>query len=228
MRRLSRIRERPRARTRKIPQNFPHPLWGIAEAQAARGFPSLELLDDDGPAGRQRQPVGVRFKTRQSVEHPLLRTRRKADGNQLPAAERFEQAFGRLERSDLRADGKGRPLVGSPEKPLAVENDAVGVLRLGTYEIFARHGSKSYLDRRFYRFLHSRFPNRKIFSTDFAGKQPLRLQAAGNKSNQSDESEVASRLFLDGTHREAAGAGAVAQRGDVYRSEVQHKAVVRR
>lgn len=102
-------------------------------------------------------------------------------------SERLERAFGRLERSDLRADGKGRPLVGFPEKPLAVENDAVGVLHLGTYEILARHGSKPYLDRRFYRLLHSRFPNRKIFSSGFVGKH-LRLQAAGNKSNQSNKS----------------------------------------
>lgn len=39
---------------------------------------------------------------------------------------------------------------------------------------------------------------------------------------------VASRLFLDGTHREAVGAAAVGQRVDVRRVEVQVTAVVRR
>lgn len=39
---------------------------------------------------------------------------------------------------------------------------------------------------------------------------------------------VASRLFLDGTHREAAGAVAAVQRVDVRRVEVQVTAVVRR
>ena len=39
---------------------------------------------------------------------------------------------------------------------------------------------------------------------------------------------VASRLFLDGTHREAVGAVAVAQRADVRRVEAQETAVVRR
>lgn len=39
---------------------------------------------------------------------------------------------------------------------------------------------------------------------------------------------VASRLFLDGTHREAVGAEAVVQRVDARRAEVQVTAVVRR
>lgn len=39
---------------------------------------------------------------------------------------------------------------------------------------------------------------------------------------------VASRLFLDGTHREAVGAAVVAQRADVRRAEVQVTAVARR
>lgn len=39
---------------------------------------------------------------------------------------------------------------------------------------------------------------------------------------------VASRLFLDGTHREAVGAVAAVQRADVRRVEVQVTAVVRR
>lgn len=39
---------------------------------------------------------------------------------------------------------------------------------------------------------------------------------------------VASRLFLDGTHREAVGAAAVVQRADARRVEVQATAVVRR
>lgn len=39
---------------------------------------------------------------------------------------------------------------------------------------------------------------------------------------------VASRLFLDGTHREAVGAAAVVQRADARRAEVQVTAVVRR
>lgn len=39
---------------------------------------------------------------------------------------------------------------------------------------------------------------------------------------------VASRLFLDGTHREAVGAGVVVQRVDVRRAEAQVTAVVRR
>lgn len=39
---------------------------------------------------------------------------------------------------------------------------------------------------------------------------------------------VASRLFLDGTHREAEGAAVAAQRADVRRVEVQATAVVRR
>lgn len=39
---------------------------------------------------------------------------------------------------------------------------------------------------------------------------------------------VASRLFLDGTHREAAGAVAAAQRAHVRRDEAQAATVVRR
>ena len=39
---------------------------------------------------------------------------------------------------------------------------------------------------------------------------------------------VASRLFLDGTHREAVGAEVVVQRVDARRAEVQVTAVVRR
>lgn len=39
---------------------------------------------------------------------------------------------------------------------------------------------------------------------------------------------VASRLFLDGTHREAVGAAEVAQRVHVRRAEVQVATVVRR
>lgn len=39
---------------------------------------------------------------------------------------------------------------------------------------------------------------------------------------------VASRLFLDGTHREAVGAAAAAQRVDVRRAEVQVTAAARR
>ena len=153
-------------------------------------FPCFKFRDDDRPARSQHQTVGLRFETGQSVEHPLFRTRRKADGDQLSAVERFERTFGRFERPYLRTDGKGRPFVGFPEKPLAVEDDAVGILRFGSYEIFARHGSNSTFSCLVLSLYGTGNLARKIekFFRPAPPVNTLRLQAAGNKSNKSNQS----------------------------------------
>ena len=57
----------------------------------------------------------------------------------MPPAERLQSFLRGLEGPHLRTHGERRTLVGFPEKPLAVENDPVGVGRLGANEILTRH-----------------------------------------------------------------------------------------
>ena len=57
----------------------------------------------------------------------------------MPPAERLQSLLRGLEDPHLRTHGERRTLVGFPEKPLAVENDPVGVGRLGANEILTRH-----------------------------------------------------------------------------------------
>lgn len=67
--------------------------------------------------------------------------------------------------------------------------------------------------------------NRKIFSTASAGKHPCGYEQQGiNPMNRI----AASRLFLDGTHREAVGAAVAGQRAHVLRVEVQVATAERR
>ena len=135
-------------------------------------FPCLELPDCDRTTCRQHQPVGSRFQTCQPVEYPVFRRTWKSDGDQRSAIERFERSLGRLEWSNLRADGISGAFVRFPEKPFAIEDDTILVPRFLLYEFSTGHACFRVLSNNFllFRSKNAILHFSKFFSTGFAGK----------------------------------------------------------
>lgn len=113
------------------------PAHGLLER--LRGLPNLELRGIDG-ARSGEAPRSYSHEMHSKAPHTAFSL---AAGNPMetkcPPAERFQSLLRGLEGPHLRTHGELRTLVGFPEKPPAVENDPVGVGRLGANEILTRH-----------------------------------------------------------------------------------------